>query len=87
MSSDASYDSPAYISLKPGYVSSLANAARQFKAFWASLLLVAVVYSAIIYLMQLPIYLPMFSPDYTSHIPRSSTSPVPENFWWFVFYG
>jgi len=46
------------IALKPGYASSLGNAARQFRAFWVSLLVVSAVLFVVEYLGAIPGYLP-----------------------------
>ena len=82
MNIDADYVSSGYISLKPGVGSSLANALRQFKAFWASLLVVTVVYDIFQYLPSFFSYL-TFPRNYPQ-IPESGTSILHENFWLYI---
>lgn len=74
--------SSAPVVLKPGYASSFVNAARQFKVFWASLLLVAIAFTVITYLFMFSSLI--FTRNYSSWVPGRSM--FPENFWWFMLY-
>jgi len=74
MINSTDYSATGTMSLKPGYVSSLSNAAKQFKVFWTSLLVVTVVYFVIGAVLGFTASIPTFSPNYTYQSPGS-------NFW------
>ncbi len=71
--------------LEPGYASSLAHAAKQFKVFFLSFLLVTIAFFAITFVLRIPQYFDVFAASSGSRItPAGNAAPL--GFGWYLLY-
>lgn len=86
MENATGYSSTSYISLKPGYVKSIVNAAKQFKVYWKNLLWVFLLGTIVSFMLEIPTYLSLFSFNGNTIVPETGATQYPDNFGWLLLY-
>jgi hypothetical protein len=76
---------PEHAGPKSNFVSILGHAVRQYKMFWARLLLVVIVYLAVTYVLQIPSYLNTLNLDMSLRTGYRGSPVIPNLGWYFLY--